>query len=73
MKVSPVTLFLMVIASGFVGGAAFSLVEHRGDEERPAAGISVTAVRLSQLTLSPLVDRVAPAGVNIAGDAAVAL
>ena len=65
MKVSPVTLVLMVIASGFVGGAAFSLVEDRGDGQ-PAAGTSVTAVPLSQLTLSPLVERVAPAVVNIA-------
>ena len=68
MKVSPVTLVLMVIASGFIGGAAFSFVEQRGvpQDQPPAAGTSVTAVPLSQLTLSPLVDRVAPAVVNIA-------
>ena len=58
-------LMLMLLASGFAGGAAYWWIGARGDA-LPEAGTPVTAVPLNQLSLSPLVDRVAPAVVNIA-------
>lgn len=67
------TLLLLVamLAAGFAGGAAFWWLyvvpgtEARAELPTPAP-LPVNAVPLSRLTLSPLVDRVAPAVVNIA-------
>jgi serine protease DegQ len=60
---------LMLIAAGFAGGAAFWWIGGR-DAATGTAGlpgpVPVGSVPLAQLTLSPLVDQVAPAVVNIA-------
>jgi serine protease DegQ len=58
-----------LIASGLAGGSAsWWLQTHYGAPEGApvAAGTPVTAVPLSRLTLSPLVEKTAPAVVNIA-------
>jgi serine protease DegQ len=62
-------LLLFLLVSGFAGGAAFWWIGGgagpRGSAELPAP-VAVDAVPLNRLTLAPLVDRVAPAVVNIA-------
>jgi S1-C subfamily serine protease len=62
-------LLLALLASAFLGAAAFWWLSGRGAEEPAAAlpaPVPVSAVPLSRLTLSPLVERAAPAVVNIA-------
>ena len=62
-------LILSILMAGFAGGAASRWLYDKPAFE-PAvelpAPVSVDAVPLSRLTLSPLVERVAPAVVNIA-------
>ena len=60
------TLLLLLLLSGFAGGAAFWWLGGSGGTPQPELPAPVDAVPLSRLTLSPLVDRVAPAVVNIA-------
>jgi S1-C subfamily serine protease len=62
-------LLLALLASAFLGAAAFWWLSGRGAGEPAAAlpaPVPVSAVPLSRLTLSPLVERAAPAVVNIA-------
>lgn len=58
---------LLTLAGGVAGGATANLLSN-GAEVRaaPAQSVLVDAVPLSRLTLAPLVERVAPAVVNIA-------
>lgn len=58
---------LLTLAGGVAGGAAANLLSN-GAEVRAATAqsVPVDAVPLSRLTLAPLVERVAPAVVNIA-------
>ncbi|HEV2746849.1 MAG TPA: trypsin-like peptidase domain-containing protein [Allosphingosinicella sp.] len=62
-------LMLAMLISAFLGAAAFWWLSGRS-ADRPVAElpapVPVTAVPLSRLTLSPLVERAAPAVVNIA-------
>jgi serine protease DegQ len=54
-------------AAGFLGSAAFWWVHMKpGMEPEAQAPLPPAAIPLSRLTLSPLVDRAAPAVVNIA-------
>lgn len=59
---------LSLLASGVAGGAAFWWLANEASPSAATAqrAVSVDAVPLSQLTLAPLVRRVAPAVVNIA-------
>jgi len=59
------TLLLLLLLAGFAGGGAFWWLGGSGGTRQPEQA-AVDAVPLSRLTLSPLVDRVAPAVVNIA-------
>jgi serine protease DegQ len=62
-----IALLLLILVSGFAGGAAFWWFDRGGEPvaELPAP-VPVTSVPLSRLTLSPLVERVSPGVVNIA-------
>ena len=67
MRMNPLILLLMLLLSGFAGGAAFWWIEAKdAPDALPASGVPVDTVPLNQLTLSPLVERVAPGVVNIA-------
>ena len=57
-------ILLLLVASGFAGGAAFWWIA--SSDPDPGEPLPVSAVPLDRLTLAPLVDRVAPAVVNIA-------
>ena len=62
-------LLFALVAAGFVGGAIFWWLYVVPDTEPAAAlpaPVPVEAVPLNRLTLSPLVDKAAPAVVNIA-------
>jgi serine protease DegQ len=62
-------LLLLMAAAGFLGSAAFwwlYVQPGREPQTELPAPLPVTAVPLSRLTLSPLVERAAPAVVNIA-------
>ncbi|MGZ8283011.1 MAG: trypsin-like peptidase domain-containing protein [Allosphingosinicella sp.] len=62
-------LVLLLLASGFAGGAAFWWIGGRylaGGSGGQIARTPVDAVPLARLSLAPLVDRVAPGVVNIA-------
>ena len=61
------TLLLLLLASGFAGGTAFWWLSRPEQAlEALPAPVAVDTVPLSRLTLSPLVERAAPAVVNIA-------
>lgn len=61
-------LFLLaMLASGAAGGLlVWWQMSHRSSSTRDAGALPIEAVPLNRLTLSPLVERVAPAVVNIA-------
>ncbi len=69
IAISIILLVLALLMAGAAGGAAMAWLQGR-DNAVPAAGlpapVAVDAVPLSRLTLSPLVEQVAPAVVNIA-------
>ena len=68
LRLGPFMLILLLLASGFAGGAAYSLIADRepGSDSATAEVTPPGPVPLSRLTLSPLVERAAPAVVNIA-------
>ena len=64
-----ILLLVAVLLGGAAGGAAVWWLSARPGSDGPAAiasPLAVTAVPPSQLTLAPLIERVAPAVVNIA-------
>jgi serine protease DegQ len=69
LQIRFIVLVLLLAISGFVGGAAFWWIGDRV-AATPGSGstgaVPVDAIPLARLTLSPLVERVAPAVVNIA-------
>ena len=68
LRLGPFALLLLLLGSGFAGGAGYALLDGReaGRQAEISAGTPVDAVPLNRLTLSPLVERVAPAVINIA-------
>lgn len=59
-------LVLLTIVAGIAGGAAASLFFNENEARAATPAIPADIVPLNQLTLAPLVDRVAPGVVNIA-------